>query len=69
MVVKSSTKKQLMDLGIPQAVAIELANNRRWDDDDGDEAVHEHDGRVQIHVKVWERHSPENCCFHHCGHE
>jgi len=32
MVVKSATKKKLMDLGIPQAVAIELANNRRWDD-------------------------------------
>ncbi len=32
MVVKSATKKKLMDLGIPQAVANELANNRRWHD-------------------------------------
>ena len=32
MVVKSATKKKLMDIGIPRAIAVELANNRRWDD-------------------------------------
>ncbi len=30
MVVKSATKKKLMDIGIPEEVAHVLANNRRW---------------------------------------
>lgn len=32
MVVKSATKKKLMDMGWPEYYAVVLANNRRWDD-------------------------------------
>jgi hypothetical protein len=32
MVVKSATKKRLMDLGIPEYMAHTLADNRKWDD-------------------------------------
>ena len=32
MVVKSATKKKLMDLGIAENFAHTLANDRKWDD-------------------------------------
>lgn len=31
MVVKSATKKRLMDMGVPESVAHRLSNNRKWD--------------------------------------
>ena len=32
MVVKSATKKKLMDMGIPEDYAHNLADGRKWDD-------------------------------------
>jgi DNA-directed RNA polymerase subunit A" len=32
MVVKSATKKKLMDMGVPEEYAHKLADNRKWDD-------------------------------------
>ena len=32
MVVKSATKKKLMDLGVTEEFAHKLANDRKWDD-------------------------------------
>ena len=32
MVVKSATKKKLMDMGVPEEYAHQLADNRKWDD-------------------------------------
>ena len=32
MVVKSATKKKLMDMGVPEEYAHQLADDRKWDD-------------------------------------
>ena len=50
MVVKSATKKKLMDLGMPQPVANELAQDRRWQDLSGLTA------KEMYHI-VWQYHN------------